>query len=96
MKMQNFALGLALACLMLLSGCAAAPPSPVPTLIINQCATPSPCTLPASNPETNGELDLQLERTEAAWAQCAAEVDAIIACQEANHAETPPATRSPD
>lgn len=85
MKMKHFALGLPLPCLMLLAGCAAAPPSPAPTLITNHCATPSPCTLPASNPETNGELDLQLERTEAAWAQCAAEVDAIILC----HSEAP-------
>ncbi|MFC7414770.1 Rz1-like lysis system protein LysC [Larsenimonas suaedae] len=68
---------------MLLSGCAATTPSPVPTLIVNRCATPNPCTLPASHPTTNGELHLQLERTEAAWAQCAAEVDAVIACHEA-------------
>ncbi|WP_413614109.1 Rz1-like lysis system protein LysC [Halomonas sp. FeN2] len=81
---------------MLLAGCAAAPPSPAPMLITNQCATPSPCTLPASNPLTNGELDLQLERTEAAWAQCAAEVDAIIACHENADEKTPPATRPPN
>ncbi|WP_107334205.1 MULTISPECIES: Rz1-like lysis system protein LysC [unclassified Halomonas] len=65
---------------MLLSACATAPPPPVPVITINQCAAPSPCSLPASNPQTNGELHLQLERTEAAWAQCAAEVDAIILC----------------
>ncbi|WP_442905396.1 Rz1-like lysis system protein LysC [Halomonas sp. 23_GOM-1509m] len=81
---------------MLLVGCANAPPSPAPMLITNQCATPSPCTLLASNPLTNGELDLQLERTEAAWAQCAAEVDAIIACHENVDEKTPPATRPPD
>lgn len=80
MKTPRYAIGLALACLALLSGCATAPPLPVPTIIINQCATPSPCTLPASNPQSNGELHLQLESTEAAWAQCAAEVDAIIIC----------------
>ncbi|WP_374694425.1 Rz1-like lysis system protein LysC [Halomonas sp. SpR1] len=66
----------------MLSGCASAPPSPVPVITINQCATPSPCSLPASNPHTNGELHLQLERTEAAWAQCAAEVDTIIICHQ--------------
>ncbi|WP_350355177.1 Rz1-like lysis system protein LysC [Larsenimonas rhizosphaerae] len=75
-------MGPTLACLTLLSGCASAPPSPAPPLIVNQCATPTPCTLPASHPTSNGELHLQLERTEAAWAMCAAEVDAIIACQE--------------
>ncbi|MGO2147493.1 Rz1-like lysis system protein LysC [Halomonas sp.] len=81
---------------MLLTGCATAPPSPAPLLITNQCATPSPCTLPASNPFTNGELHLQLERTEAAWAQCAAEVDAIIACHENADEKTPPAAHTPD
>ncbi|WP_217639876.1 Rz1-like lysis system protein LysC [Halomonas subterranea] len=81
---------------MLLAGCAAAPPSPAPRLTINQCATPSPCSLPASQPTTNGELNLQLERTEAAWAQCAAEVDAIINCHEAADEKTPSVTRPPD
>ena len=82
MKTPRYALGLAPLCLVMLSGCAAAPPSPVPLLTINQCATPSPCNLPASHPRNNGELHLQLERTEAAWAQCAAEVDAIILCHQ--------------
>ncbi|WP_207953564.1 Rz1-like lysis system protein LysC [Vreelandella lionensis] len=94
-KTPHFALGLALACLLLLSGCAAAPPSPVPMLTINQCATPSPCSLPASNPHTNGELHLQLERTEAAWAQCAAEVDAIIHCQSEAPHDQPTITTPP-
>ncbi|WP_422671005.1 Rz1-like lysis system protein LysC [Billgrantia pellis] len=81
---------------MLLSGCASAPPSPAPTLIVNRCATPTPCTLPASSPTTNGELNLQLERTEAAWAQCAAEVDAIILCHETSHEKAAPAARAFD
>ncbi|WP_425531563.1 Rz1-like lysis system protein LysC [Chromohalobacter nigrandesensis] len=79
-----------------LAGCASAPPSPAPPLIINQCSTPSPCTLPASHPTTNGELHLQLEHTEAAWAQCAAEVDAIIQCHEHTDEKTPSATHAPD
>ncbi|WP_373295792.1 Rz1-like lysis system protein LysC [Kushneria pakistanensis] len=66
----------------MLSGCVSAPPSLAPPLIVNQCATPTPCTLPASHPINNGELHLQLEKTEAAWARCAAEVDAVIACHE--------------
>ncbi|WP_267902466.1 Rz1-like lysis system protein LysC [Kushneria phosphatilytica] len=70
-----------------LSGCATAPPSPAPPIIVKRCATPSPCTLPASHPMTNGELHLQLEKTEAAWASCAAEVDAIIACHTAEPGE---------
>ncbi|WP_425348196.1 Rz1-like lysis system protein LysC [Vreelandella olivaria] len=74
----------------MLAGCASAPPSPAPLLTINQCATPSPCTLPASQPTTNGEMHLQLERTEAAWAQCAAEVDAVIACHATADEQEPP------
>ena len=74
---------------LLLAGCAAALPSPAPMLIINQCATPSPCTLPASYPQTNGELHLQLERTETACAQCAAEVDAIINCHASADEQEP-------
>ncbi|WP_425453270.1 Rz1-like lysis system protein LysC [Kushneria indalinina] len=71
----------------MLSGCASAPPSPAPTLIVNQCATPAPCTLPASHPATNGELHLQLEQTENAWAMCAAEVDAVIQCHQSSGSE---------
>ncbi|WP_394810200.1 Rz1-like lysis system protein LysC [Phytohalomonas tamaricis] len=63
-----------------LSACTSTPPTPAPTLIINQCATPSPCTLPASNPNNNGDLNLQLEQSEVAWAQCAVKVDTIINC----------------
>ncbi|WP_428994531.1 Rz1-like lysis system protein LysC [Halomonas elongata] len=64
----------------LLSACATETPSPAPPLIVKHCATPSPCTLPASHPTTNGEMHRQLELTEAAWASCAARVDAIIDC----------------
>ncbi|MFC0381395.1 Rz1-like lysis system protein LysC [Chromohalobacter israelensis] len=80
----------------LLSACASAPPSPAPPIIVKRCATPSPCSLPASAPMTNGALLEQLERTEAAWAQCAAEVDAIIQCHEHTDEKTPPATHAPD
>ncbi len=34
-----------------------------------------------SNPLNNAELELELERTEAAWALCAAKVDITIECQ---------------
>ncbi|WP_370625299.1 Rz1-like lysis system protein LysC [Chromohalobacter israelensis] len=81
---------------MLLAGCATAPPSPAPMLTVKRCPTPSPCTLPASHPTTNGELNLQLERTEAAWAQCAAQVDAIIQCHEETDAQTHRPASAPD
>ena len=83
MTTRLFSRGLILLSLIAFAGCASAPPSPAPTLIVNGCATPSRCTLPASNPSTDGELNLALEQTEMAWASCAAKVDAIISC----HAE---------
>lgn len=91
-RMRTFGTGLLCLCLSLLLGCAAAPPSPAPTLIVNTCPTPSPCTLPAAAPMTNGDLNLEVERTEAAWAQCAAKVDAVIACHAQAHPipELPP------
>jgi hypothetical protein len=36
-----------------------------------------PCHLPASAPASNGALLTDLERTEAAWADCAAQVDMV-------------------
>ncbi|MDY7547275.1 Rz1-like lysis system protein LysC [Glaciimonas sp. CA11.2] len=76
-----FALGLLLLCLTLLPGCASVPPSSVPTLIVTGCPPVTRCQLPATAPTTNGALHLALERTEAAWAMCAAQVDMIVACQ---------------
>ncbi|WP_404840914.1 Rz1-like lysis system protein LysC [Alkalilimnicola ehrlichii] len=74
----------------MLYGCASAPPSPAPTLIVNACATPTPCQLPASSPRTNGDLNLLIEEVESAWALCAAKVDAVIACHQQIHQEPPP------
>ncbi|EPJ56355.1 MAG: hypothetical protein OFPI_00220 [Osedax symbiont Rs2] len=34
-----------------------------------------------SSPLNNADLELKLQRTEGAWAQCAAKVDSIIDCQ---------------
>lgn len=34
-----------------------------------------------SHPRTNSDLELDLERTEGAWALCAAKVDIIVDCQ---------------
>lgn len=45
------------------------------------CAAVSPCRLPAVTARTNGDLNITLERTEAAWAECAAVVDMIVTCQ---------------
>ncbi len=39
------------------------------------------CTLPAMHPRSNGELSDALNQARAAWANCAAEVDMVAACQ---------------
>ncbi|WP_240162239.1 Rz1-like lysis system protein LysC [Glaciimonas sp. PAMC28666] len=70
-------------------GCASVPHSPAPTLIVDGCPPVSRCHLPASGPDNNGALHLALERTEAAWATCAAQVDMIVKCQqEISHVQT--------
>ncbi|EPV8688035.1 Rz1-like lysis system protein LysC [Pseudomonas aeruginosa] len=66
---------------MLLAGCATAPPSPAPTLIVNGCPVVVPCHLPATAPTINGQLLSDQERTELAWAECAAQVDSVYQYQ---------------
>ena len=78
MKMTNSGTGLASLCLTLLAGCASAPPSPAPTLIVSGCPVVVPCQLPATAPASNGQLLTDQERTELAWAECAAQVDRVF------------------
>ncbi|QZA52567.1 Rz1-like lysis system protein LysC [Pseudomonas sp. 2hn] len=77
MKTSNFANGLTSLCLTLLAGCASAPPSPAPTLIVSGCPVVVPCQLPETAPTRNGQLLTDQERTELAWAECAAQVDRV-------------------
>ncbi|WP_236695889.1 Rz1-like lysis system protein LysC [Pseudomonas sp. ES3-33] len=84
MKTPNCALGLTSLCLMLLAGCASAPPSPAPTLIVTGCPAVVPCRLPATNPTHNGALLTDQDRAEAAWADCAAQVDMVYQHQVQN------------
>ncbi|MGL4448697.1 MAG: Rz1-like lysis system protein LysC [Shewanella sp.] len=63
-----------------MSGCSSAPPAPAPHIIRLSCLTPPPCRLPQASPATNGDLLDQLAATEAAWAVCAAAVDAVATC----------------
>ncbi|WP_240500624.1 Rz1-like lysis system protein LysC [Pseudomonas putida] len=77
MKTSNFANGLTSLCLTLLAGCASAPPLPAPTLIVSGCPVVVPCQLPATAPARNGQLLTDQERTELAWAECAAQVDRV-------------------
>lgn len=77
MKTPNYAIGLPSLCLMLLAGCASAPPLPAPTLIVSGCPAVVPCSLQATSPSSNGELLTDQDRAEAAWADCAAQVDMV-------------------
>lgn len=88
MKMKRYGAGLMLGCLLMLSGCASVPPSPAVTLTVNGCPRLTPCRFPAASPQTNGDLNNQLDATEAALVICADQVDIILACQESFDAKT--------
>ncbi|WP_373870557.1 Rz1-like lysis system protein LysC [Pseudomonas parasichuanensis] len=77
-------MGLTSLYLTLLAGCASAPPSPAPTLIVNGCPLVVPCQLPATTPTRNANLLTDQERTELAWAECAAQVDRVYQYQMTN------------
>lgn len=88
MTLKKYAIRPISLCLLILQACASAPPSPAPALMLSSCPSVTPCLLPAADRQTNGDLSLDLERVEAAWAICAAQVDGIVTCQnEAGHAQ---------
>ncbi|ADO47402.1 phage lysis protein LysC [[Enterobacter] lignolyticus SCF1] len=45
--------------------------------------------MPASSPETNGDLSTDIRQLERALARCALQVEIIKQCQETSYAETP-------
>ncbi|WJD60878.1 Rz1-like lysis system protein LysC [Pseudomonas kurunegalensis] len=77
MKSRNCRSGLTVLCLALLAGCAKDPSSSAPTLTVSGCPVVVPCTLQATAPTSNGQLLTDQERTELAWAECAAQVDRV-------------------
>ncbi|WP_350310269.1 Rz1-like lysis system protein LysC [Pseudomonas sp. lyk4-R2A-8] len=81
--MTNYATGLLSLCLTLLAGCASAPSSPAPQLTVTGCPAVVPCQLPATSPLVNGDQLTDQDRVEAAWAECAAQVDMIYQHQQA-------------
>lgn len=86
MKTLNLLIGLASLCLLLLVGCANAPPSPEPLVTVSGCPAVVPCQLPQAKPSLNGEVLRDAEVVEAAWAECAAQVDTVYqAQQDAKH-----------
>ncbi|MBU3823460.1 MAG: Rz1-like lysis system protein LysC [Candidatus Oceanisphaera merdipullorum] len=85
MKTKNLKRGLIALCLLMLSACAAAPPSQVPPVINLGCNKVTACTLPANQLKTNEDQDRDNTNMLAAWASCAAQIDMIIKCQEREH-----------
>ncbi|WP_349616218.1 Rz1-like lysis system protein LysC [Azotobacter salinestris] len=82
MKTRNCAPGPLCLCLLLLAGCASDRPSPAPTITRTGCPAVVPCRLPATTPTHNGDLLDDAERLEAAWAECAAQVDMVYRHQQ--------------
>lgn len=83
MMLKRYALGLISLCLMILSGCASGGEAPVPPLMVQSCPKVRACHLTAVSPKTNGELNLALEQAYADWAHCAAQIDMVVGCQNA-------------
>ena len=82
MKTNKYAIGPLLLSLLLLSACATTPPSPAPRLIEKRAPAVTRCALPAVAVRNNGDLNTALDRAEAAWAECAAQVDMIVDRQQ--------------
>jgi hypothetical protein len=49
---------------------------------VTGCPAVVPCSLPLASPTNNGELLTDQERTELAWAECAAQVDMVYNHQQ--------------
>ncbi|WP_295514929.1 Rz1-like lysis system protein LysC [uncultured Pseudomonas sp.] len=84
MKTPTSRLGLASLCLLLLAGCASGPSSPAPPLTVIGCPVVTRCQLPSTDPRSNGDLLAENEALEAAWADCAAQVDMIYDALQAH------------
>ena len=93
---QIYAVGLTLLCLLTLSGCGNARPSPEVQLTVSGCPKVTQCRLDRSAPRSNGDLNQVLDETEAAWAVCADKVDTIIACQERDSEQAAVLTQRPE
>ena len=82
MKILILGSGLLSLCLLQLGGCASDRLSPERPLIVTGCPAVVPCSLPLASPTNNGELLTDQERTELAWAECAAQVDMVYNHQQ--------------
>lgn len=69
-------------CLLLLAGCMSAPPSQEPVVTVLGCPVVTPCSLLPAAPHSNGDLSDDSDYLLSAWAECAAQVDAVYESQQ--------------
>nr|WP_238589655.1 Rz1-like lysis system protein LysC [Pseudomonas toyotomiensis] len=69
-------------CLALLAGCMSAPPLPEPVVTVLGCPVVTRCSLLPAAPLNNGDLSDDSDYLAAAWAECAAQVDAVYEHQQ--------------
>lgn len=75
-------IGAASLCLLLLAGCMSAPPLPEPVITVLGCPVVTACTLNPAAPHSNGDLSDDSDYLLSAWAECAAQVDAVYQYQQ--------------
>lgn len=73
------ALNLSLA---LLAGCMSAPHSQEPVVTVTGCPVVTPCSLLPAAPQNNADLSDDSDYLLSAWAECAAQVDAVYQHQQ--------------
>lgn len=69
-------------CLALLAGCMSAQALPEPVVIVTGCPVVTPCRLLPAAPQNNGDLSDDSDYLLSAWAECAAQVDAVYQYQQ--------------
>lgn len=74
-------------CLLLLAGCMSAPPSPEPVITVHGCPVVTRCSLLPAAPHSNGDLSDESDYLLSAWAECAAQVDAVYEHQQQPRAD---------
>ena len=82
MRMNRFAAGTALICLMLCAGCTSAPPVPAPVIVYDASPRVSLCPMPGSDPTTNGDLSADIRQLVSALEGCALQVRTVKNCQD--------------
>ncbi len=69
-------------CQALLAGCMSAPPLPEPVVTVTGCPVVTRCSLLPAAPQNNADLSDDSDYLLSAWAECAAQVDAVYEDQQ--------------